>query len=154
MSRMTDKPHGRNLRRGRHSQVGQIYHITSATYHREPVFADLYLGRYFVKAIIGESASAETLAYVLMPDHFHWLIQLHEKSELTTSVSRVKSVSSHMINKYLGRKETIWQRGFHDYALRKEEDIIHVARYIVTNPLRAGLVKSLSEYSFWDAVWV
>jgi len=154
MSRMTVKPHGRNLRRGRHSQDGQIYHITSTTYKRKPIFTNLYSGRCFVSAIMNESASAETLAYVLMPDHFHWLIQLHKDADITSSVSRVKSVSAHSINKYLGGNARVWQRSFYDHALRKEEDLIHVARYIVANPLRAGLVKSLSEYSFWDAVWV
>jgi putative transposase len=154
MSRMTVKPHGRNLRRGRYSQPGQIYHITSATYHREPIFTDLYIGRCFVRALMGENFSAETLAYVLMPDHFHWLLQLQEKADLDISVARVKSVSAHMINKYIGRKGQVWQSGFYDHALRKEEDVVHVARYIVANPLRAGLVKSLYKFSFWDVAWL
>jgi REP element-mobilizing transposase RayT len=103
---------------------------------------------------MNESASVATLAYVLMPDHFHWLIQLHKDTDITSSVSSVKSVSAHRINKYLGKNTRVWQRGFYDHALRKEEDLIHVARYIVANPLRAGFVKSLSDYSLWDAVWV
>jgi len=154
MSRMTNKPHACNLRRGRYSQDAQIYHITSTTYQRKPIFSDLAIARCFVRAIMRESASAETLAYVVMPDHFHWLIQLHEKADLTACVSRVKSVSAHSINKYLGGKSPVWQRSFHDHALRKEEDLVHVARYIVANPLRARLVKSLSDYSFWDAIWI
>ena len=97
---------------------------------------------------MGENFSAETLAYVLMPDHFHWLLQLQEKADLDISVARVKSVSAHMINKYIGRKGQVWQSGFYDHALRKEEDVINVARYIVANPLRAGLVKSLYKFSF------
>ena len=128
MSRMTDKPHGRNLRRGRYSQPGQIYHITSTTSHREPIFTDLYLGRCFVRALMEENYSAETLAYVLMPDHFHWLMQLQEKADLGISVGRVKSVSAHMINKYSGWKGQVWQSGFYDHAIRKEEDVVHLAR--------------------------
>jgi len=153
MSRMTGKPHGKNLRQGRYSQPGQIYHITATTYKRNPIFTDLYVGRFLVRAMMEELA-AGTMAYVLMPDHFHWLIQLKEKADLTSSVSRVKSVSAHRINEYLDRKEPVWQRGFFDHAVRREEDIVHIARYIVANPLRAGLVKSLSEYSFWNAVWL
>jgi putative transposase len=48
----------------------------------------------------------------------------------------------------------VWQRGFYDRAIRKEEDLLAVARYIVANPLRAGLVSQLSDYPFWDAVWL
>jgi len=154
MSRKTYKPHSSNLRQGRYSQAGQIYHITATTHKRKPIFTELVTGRFLVRAMM-EDLATETMAYVLMPDHFHWLIQLHEKADLTSSVSRVKSVSAHRINKYLGVKSaTVWQKGFYDHALRKEEDIVHVARYIVANPLRAGLVKSLSDYSFWDAIWV
>jgi putative transposase len=52
----------------------------------------------------------------------------------------------------IGRR--IWQTGFHDHALRADEDVVRVARYIVANPLRAGLVSSPGEYPHWDAVWV
>jgi len=151
---MTINAHSNDLRRGRFSQPGQIYHITSTTFNREPFFTDLYLGRHFIKAMMNENSSVETLAYVLMPDHFHWLLQCGENGDICKSVSRVKSVSAHIINKHLGRSGKLWQDSFHDHAVRKEEDIVHVARYIVANPLRAGLVKSLAEYSLWDAVWI
>jgi hypothetical protein len=33
-------------------------------------------------------------------------------------------------------------------------DLQSVARYIVANPLRAGLVKHLGDYPLWDAIWL
>ncbi|MCF6281296.1 MAG: hypothetical protein L3J28_03650 [Candidatus Polarisedimenticolaceae bacterium] len=42
----------------------------------------------------------------------------------------------------------------HDRAIRKEEDLVAIARYIVANPLRAGLVKSIKDYPHWDCVWL
>jgi uncharacterized protein with ACT and thioredoxin-like domain len=48
----------------------------------------------------------------------------------------------------------IWQQDFHDHALRMEEDVKSVARYIVANPLRAGLVMKIGDYSHWDAKWL
>lgn len=48
----------------------------------------------------------------------------------------------------------VWQRGFHDRALRQEEDLIATARYVVANPLRAGLVDRIGDYPWWDAVWL
>jgi hypothetical protein len=38
--------------------------------------------------------------------------------------------------------------------LRREEDVLSVARYIVVNPLRAGLVARVGDYPLWDAVWL
>ena len=101
-----------------------------------------------------ENDLAETLAYVLMPDHFHWLLQCGDEGDICKSVARVKSISAHAVNKHLHRTGKLWQSSFHDHAIRKEEDIVHVARYIVANPLRAGLVKSLADYPFWYAVWM
>lgn len=51
-----------------------------------------------------------------------------------------------------GRK--IWQAGFHDHAVRREEDLAGIARYIVANPLRAGLVDAIGDYPLWDALWL
>jgi hypothetical protein len=40
------------------------------------------------------------------------------------------------------------QDGFYDHVLRREEDSLAIAAYIVANPVRAGLVKSVTEYSY------
>ena len=48
----------------------------------------------------------------------------------------------------------VWAAGYHDRALRAEVDIPHVARYLVLNPVRAGLVARVGDYPFWDAVWI
>ena len=43
---------------------------------------------------------------------------------------------------------------FHDRALRREEDVKAVARYIIANPIRAGLVRRAGDYPHWDCVWL
>lgn len=50
--------------------------------------------------------------------------------------------------------QAVWGSGFHDRALRVEEDLLGTARYIVHNPIRAGLVARSGLYPFWDAVWL
>ncbi|MCN4144087.1 MAG: hypothetical protein LC437_03125 [Thiohalomonas sp.] len=40
-------------------------------------------------------------------------------------------------------KAGIWQRGFYDHALRDEENVRQIARYIVVNPLRVGIAKNI-----------
>jgi len=149
-----EKPHGRNLRKGRFSEPNRICLVTMVTKERVPYFNDFHHGRFLVHVLRGEMPRAETLAYVVMPDHMHRLMQLREGYALSNVVATVKSVSSHRINRTLGRIGSLWQAGFHDHALRRDEDVADVARYIVANPLRAGLVKSLGDYSLWDAIWV
>ena len=50
--------------------------------------------------------------------------------------------------------ETVWQPGYFDRALRAEEDVREVARYIVANPLRASLCQYIGDYPLWDAGWL
>jgi len=147
-------PKGHNLRKGRFSEAGRIYLVTTVTHQRTPWFHDLWLGRQVVRALIGAQPAAEMLCYVLMPDHLHWLMRLDDKSKLAKVVQGMKSVSAHRINRLLGRRGRIWQAGFHDHALRSDEAVIPAARYVVANPLRAKLVTSLREYSLWDAKWL
>ncbi|MGB7814803.1 MAG: hypothetical protein WBL28_00460 [Methylotenera sp.] len=60
----------------------------------------------------------------------------------------IKFTSAHIIGK------PIWQPGFYDHAIRKDEDIVAIARYIIANPIRAGLVKRVGDHPHWDAVWL
>ena len=146
-----DQFHGRDLRKGRVSNPGQIYHLTLVTYARRPVFCDLESARCVVKTLfeIQRNNLADTLAFVIMPDHMHWLMQLGSARGLCGVVGLLKSLTARRIS-----KSTLWQTGFHDHAVRSEEDILAIARYIVANPLRAGLVEEIGAYPHWDAIWL
>ena len=154
-------PHSKNLRAGRYSEEGRIYLLTTATWQRKPLFLNFALGRIVVQAMRFQENEKriESLAFVLMPDHFHWLVALQHEATLPEVMKSVKSYSSRRIGNILrqgGEVEAthIWQDGFHDHALRKEDDLIDVARYIVANPVRAGLVQKIGDYSLWDAKWL
>ncbi|KPC24144.1 Uncharacterized protein ABJ99_1024 [Pseudomonas syringae pv. cilantro] len=67
---------------------------------------------------------------------------------------QIKARSSIAIGKIRARPETLWQSGYHDQAVRSEQDMVGLARYIVANPLRAGLVKKVGDYPLWDAIWI
>ncbi len=145
-----------DLLRGRASINGQVYLVTTVTAHRTRLFTNLYLGRILVRALHAPAtaACATTLAYVVMPDHLHWLLQLHPGSDLSEVVWAVKGRSSFEINRARGARGCVWQPKFHDRALRSDENLGAAARYVVCNPVRAGLVRELRDYSLWDAVWV
>lgn len=142
-------PHARDLRKGRYSELGRAYHVTATTLGRRPVFADFYSARVLIQCLRASDSQrrSETLAFVAMPDHLHWLFVLRQGS-LAEVVGAVKSVSAHRLG---GR---IWQTGYYDHALREDEDVRRVARYLISNPVRAGLVDRVRDYPHWYAVWV
>ncbi|SDG68392.1 REP element-mobilizing transposase RayT [Pseudomonas benzenivorans] len=144
------------LRKGRASACNTIYLITATTDNREPLFthfpAACSAARGFEDATLLKES--RMLAWVLMPDHAHWLLQLGDKGTLGEVIGRLKSASSHNANRALNRTGPLWSKAFHDHALREEEDLQAAARYIVANPLRAGLVSRIGDYPFWNAVWL
>ncbi|QEW06278.1 REP-associated tyrosine transposase [Nitrincola iocasae] len=146
--------HSHRLRHGRFSTSGQIYLITTVCCDRRAIFLDFKHARIAQQALRQTTVSIDTLSYVIMPDHVHWLLQLKEGADLSASVRFFKAQTSRDIHRYGSETGPVWQKGFHDRQLRKEEDLVAMARYVVANPIRAGLVRSVREYSFWDAVWL
>ena len=146
-----------DLIKGRYSENGRGYFITTVLAERERrYFEDFYCARLVVNEmrVLHESGAVNSLAWVVMPDHVHWLFQLGETESLSSVAKRFKARSAQRVNRYLDRQGALWQKAFYDHAVRKEEDIQGIARYIVANPLRAGLVENIGDYPLWDAIWL
>ncbi len=141
-------------RRGRLSLSGQIYHVTAVTANRQAHLASFEAASACARTFSASAKAeeAQLLAWVLMPDHVHWLIQLGDNANLASCVNRLKGSSTRSMGTLFDSECVVWQRGYYDHALRKDESVEAVARYIVANPLRAGLVKSVRDYPFWDAI--
>ncbi|QFY88103.1 transposase [Magnetovirga frankeli] len=144
------------MRRGRVSIPNQIYLVTTTTLRRQPAFAHFNAARAAAQSFEDRAvlADARLLAWVLMPDHFHGLLELGENNNLQGIMNRLKSASARRANKALGREGPLWDKAYHDHALRQEEDLLATARYIIANPLRAGLVQHVGDYPFWNAIWL
>ena len=145
-----------DLRKGRYSQHQGEYFITTVVAQRQPIFSDFGLARCFINDLAHSQASeqGEWLAWVLMPDHFHGLVRL-QNDPLPMLIKKLKGRSAKHINDYRqSRGVSVWQSNFYDRALRVEEDRVAIARYIVANPLRAGLVQHLADYPHWDSVYL
>ncbi len=82
-----------------------------------------------------------------MPDHVHILTAGERPdSELLPFVRRFRQASGYWYSKAMQRD--LWQKGFFDYVLRDAEATADVARYILANPVRAGLTATIGEYPY------
>ena len=144
------------LRKGRVSQVGQIYLVTFTTCGRQRLFEDPDCARIAAHALVDPRLwrDSRLLAWVLMPDHWHGLIELGAKDTLSGRVQKLKSNMARQVRNHCPGIGSVWEKGFHDRALRVEHGVPGSARYIVCNPLRAGLVKRVGDYPYWDAIWL
>src|SRR5579859_6834619 len=142
------------LRRGRVSIPGQVYLLTTVAAYRRPLFRDVNLARAMCRSVHDPLGwgDADLLCWVLMPDHWHGLVRLGPRNDLATVMNRFKSFTAKALR--CTQPLLVWDRGFHDHALRQDEDVRGVARYIVANPLRAGLVDNVLDYPYWNCVWL
>ena len=82
-----------------------------------------------------------------MPEHSHFLIQPSLTCDLLQFIGQIKNLIQRAVWS-LGIRGRIWQRSFHDRFLRRYEAVIPVVRYILSNPVRRGLVKEWRDYPF------
>jgi putative transposase len=112
----------------------------------------------FVEADIVQEAHAQILqtaarhafavpAYCFMPDHLHLLVEgQSDDADLIAFAKDVKQrVAYHHRRKCAG---TVWQKAYYERVLRDDEATLTVARYILENPVRKGLVREPRDYAF------
>ncbi len=80
-----------------------------------------------------------------MPDHVHVLVEgTTDAADFKKFIKRLRQSSGQA---YAHRaRSRLWQDGYYDRVLRAEEDAKTVARYIIENPVRAGLVREVQEF--------
>ena len=125
------------------------YHLTWGTVDKKRVLSDPGLVIPLIEQLERETSSEECLlyAYCFMPDHVHLLLSPEEGHDVGAFVQAYKSKTTRIYWE-TGNRGRLWQHGFYDRILRQEEDIKQIARYILDNPVRKGLVKDFREYPF------
>ena len=117
------------------------------TFRRYEYFADAEIADVVRSEFLRTAAAytVEATAYCFMPDHVHALVE-----GKTASADIRKCLS--MFRQRTGRsqqrhgRQRLWQEGYVDRVLRREEATRDVLRYIVTNPIRAGLCADVRTY--------
>jgi putative transposase len=145
----------RSRRRGRRSLPHHAYLLTTVCFERRRLFADPMAARVAVSVLADPRLwrGSDLLAWVLMPDHWHGFLQLDACGCLATIMQRAKANSSRELAVRCEIAAPIWQAGFHDRALRSEDDLQRAARYVVANPVRAGLVATPGDYPYAHSRW-
>jgi REP element-mobilizing transposase RayT len=89
------------------------------------------------------------ITYCFMPDHLHLLVEATaDSSDCNQFIARLKQYSGYYYS--AAYHEKLWQRYGFEHVLRDDEITMVVAKYILENPIRAGLVKRVQDYPFVD----
>ena len=86
-----------------------------------------------------------------MPDHVHLIYSPLKRTDgwdytLPEIMKAIKGRSARQINLGLKRTGPVWQEEFFDHVLRSNDSLMDRVEYVCLNPVRAGLVKTESEY--------
>jgi putative transposase len=125
------------------------YFLTFCTSFRATLFVDsdivqLVLSE-FLRAARQEQFSV--LAYCFMPDHVHFLVQgRSELSDARKLIKLGKQYAGYAYSEKYNRK--LWQPWGFERVLRDDQATLATARYIIENPVRAGLAKTVFDYPF------
>jgi putative transposase len=125
------------------------YFLTFCTLDRQKLFVDSATVTPTHEQFRRTSAEEgfEVLAYCFMPDHAHLLVEGTDDSSDLRQFCKLAKQRSGSVHARSGRGR-LWQEGYHDRVLRREDDIREIARYILNNPVRAGLVVTPAEYPY------
>ena len=139
---------------GRQHQPGAYYVITTVVADRRPRLAspraaDMVVAQF---RLAEQEGLLNSLAWVVMPDHLHWMFQLHSPG-LGACMQRFKSRSARQINALQVARGAVWQAGYYDHRLRHDEDLLAQARYLLANPGRKGLADAIGDYPHAWSTW-
>jgi putative transposase len=130
--------------------IGRItYSVTITTFHRRPAFKDAAFARIARDKLLrtAKKFAFALIAYSLMPDHVHLLVQGERDDSDFEAFIKSWNTQTGFAWRQRGNA-TLWQPGYFESVIRNDGNLYHAARYILMNPVRAGLVKKASEYEF------
>ena len=129
--------------------AGAHYFVTSVTHRRNRWFSKPDLAQVVVDQWRHYAAAYQFSldAFVVMPDHYHVVLNVGERKTVSQILHAVHSYSATVINGLLGQavKIKIWQGNARDEVIRNEDMYWQKVTYTLFNPWRAHLVGDPTE---------
>ncbi|MGQ0636516.1 MAG: transposase [Planctomycetaceae bacterium] len=138
--------------------VGEYYHVYNRGVNRERIFFDKENYAYFLRKFReyvthptspkgGVRHAAVVLAYCLMPNHYHFLLQV-ASAEFSTAMQLLGQSYAQAINRRLDRTGPLFESRFQAVHVDRESYLLHLSRYIHLNPVAAGLVTAPEAWEY------
>lgn len=126
---------------------GALYHLTARGNGRAAIFLDDFDTGVFL-SILGDLVERHNWichAYCLMGNHYHLLIETPD-GNLSAGMRQLNGIYTQKLNRRHGRVGHVFQGRFKSIIVEKDSYLLELCRYIVLNPVRAGIVKHPRDY--------
>lgn len=127
-------------------------HIVSRGHSRSPTFHENADYSYFLSQLSQDVSKhlVRIHAWVLMTNHFHLLATPESSDAIPRMMQSLKSSYSKYFNEKYGKSGSVWEGRYKSAEVSNSNYVVSCYRYIELNPVRAGIVKSPSEY-LWSS---
>jgi putative transposase len=126
---------------------GVAYHITTCGNARQPVVADDTDRRRLFDALAREGTQQNWHCYTwcLMDNHYQVLIE-RPGENLVSGMRHLNQLYTQAFNQRQGRVGHVLQGRHKSILVEKEGHLLELCRYVVMNPVRAGMVRSVRDW--------
>lgn len=126
---------------------GALYHVTSRGDRREAIYEDDGDRKEFLSVLdsVCDTYNWVCHAYCLMSNHYHLLIETPD-ANLSRGMRQLNGVYTQTFNRLHGRVGHVFQGRYTAILVEKDDYLLELSRYIVLNPVRAGMVRSANEW--------
>lgn len=127
--------------------AGAVYHITARGNARQDVFLGDDDRESFLELLsrVCDRYQWFCHAYCLMTNHYHLLIET-QNSTLSKGMKHLNGTYTQAFNRRHQRIGHVFQGRFKSILVDKDSYLLELSRYIVLNPVRAGMVRSARDW--------
>jgi REP element-mobilizing transposase RayT len=128
---------------------GALYHLTSRGNERKAIFRDDTDRKLFLSTLAQGVERFHWLchAYCLMDNHYHLVVETPE-ANLSKGMRQLNGVYTQGFNRRHHRVGHLFQGRFKGILVQKDSHFLEVCRYVVLNPVAAGMVKHPGEWAW------
>jgi len=133
--------------------AGGLYHVTSRGDGREDIFLD-DVDRLAWLELFGQVCRRfnwKCHAWCLMDNHYHIVVETAE-GNLAKGMRQLNGVYTQTFNRAHQRVGHVFQGRYKAIIVEKDLYLLELARYVVLNPLRAGMVKGIADWP-WSSYY-
>lgn len=127
--------------------AGALYHVTSRGDGREDIFLEEGDRTRFLEVLseVCHRFNWAVHAYCLMGNHYHLVVETRDDT-LAKGMRQLNGLYTQRFNREHGRVGHVFQGRYKAILVQKDSYLLELARYVVLNPVRAGMVRSAKEW--------
>jgi putative transposase len=137
----------------RGQQGGYVYHVINRGNGRATVFHKSQDYEAFL-SLLSEAKKrhpVKLFGFCLMPNHFHFVVEPTHENMLSQFMQWLLTSHVRRYHKHYGGSGHIWQGRFKSFPVQRDEHLITALRYVLQNPVRAGLSSTAQEWR-WSSL--